>query len=86
MRAALLGVALLVLAGCGDAGRYAQAVSVLVDVSGTYADQRAGVVDLVKAGILPGLQPGDSIVLITSTSTRSRSARGRPGTPTSRAR
>ena len=65
MRAALLGVALLGLVGCGDARRYAQAVSVLVDVSGTYDDQKPQVVELVKAGILPGLQPGDSIVLIT---------------------
>jgi hypothetical protein len=65
VRALALTAALVLVTGCADNRRYAQAVSVLVDVSGTYADQKPQVVELVKAGILPGLQPGDSIMLIT---------------------
>jgi hypothetical protein len=53
-----------VLAGCSDSRHYAHAVSVLVDVSGTYADQKELVVGLIKTGILPGLVPGDTINLI----------------------
>ena len=64
MRAAVLALALVVLTSCSDNREYAQAVSVLVDVSGTYDDQKSQVVELVKKGILPNLQPGDSIVLI----------------------
>jgi hypothetical protein len=65
MRPAALLLALAVLASCGDERSYAQAVSVLVDVSGTYAKQKPQVAELVKKGILPSLQPGDSIMLIT---------------------
>jgi len=65
MRAAALFGALLLLAGCGQDLGYAQAVSVLVDVSGTYADQKPQVADIVKKAILPSLHPGDSIMLIT---------------------
>jgi len=64
MRSAALAVALVLLTSCADNRRFAQAVSVLVDVSGTYADQKPQVVELVKKGILPSLQPGDSIMLI----------------------
>jgi hypothetical protein len=64
MRAIALAVALGVLASCADDRSYAQAVSVLVDVSGTYAAQKHQVVEFVKKGILPSLHPGDSIMLI----------------------
>jgi hypothetical protein len=64
MRAAALALALAVLASCGDDRSFAQAVGVLVDVSGTYAAQKPQVAELVKKGILPTLQPGDSIMLI----------------------
>jgi len=43
---------------------YAQAVCALVDVSGTYADQKADVVNVIKRGILPKLNPGDSLYVI----------------------
>jgi len=33
----------------------------LVDVSGTYADQKTEVVNIIKRGILPTLMPGDSL-------------------------
>jgi hypothetical protein len=64
MRGALLALALLTLASCSDNRQYAHAVSVLVDVSGTYADQRDQVVELIKKGIVPSLLPGDSLTLI----------------------
>jgi len=59
--AAALAIA---LAACADARSHARAICVLVDVSGTYADQRAEVVRVVKSGILPRLLPGDSLIVI----------------------
>lgn len=52
------------LLACGGARRFDQAVCVLVDVSGTYADQKADVVRLVKRDVLPALVPGDSLLVI----------------------
>jgi hypothetical protein len=63
VRAWLLAV-LLLLPGCEASSRYAQAVCVLVDVSGTYADQRAEVVRLLKREVLPRLEPGDTLMVI----------------------
>jgi len=56
--------AALLAAGCTDAHAHARAVCVLVDVSGTYADQRHEVIRVVKSGLLPHLRPGDSLVVI----------------------
>jgi len=56
---ALLG--LLAATGCGDARRYDQAVAVLIDVSGTYAEERAETVRVIKREILPNLIPGDTL-------------------------
>jgi hypothetical protein len=61
--AAILGLTLLLL-GCGDGRRYEQTVGVLIDTSGTYADQREDVVRLIKREILPEMLPGDSLVVI----------------------
>lgn len=55
---------MLALAGCTDGSEHARAIAVLVDVSGTYADQAPQVVKTVKAGILPKLQPGDSLTVV----------------------
>ncbi len=52
-------------AGCSDERDYAQATAVLVDISGTYAEQKDEVVRFVKTGILPDLLPGDSLFLLT---------------------
>jgi hypothetical protein len=60
--AALL--ALLLGSACDDARSHARAICVLVDVSGTYADQRAEVVRIVKSGLLPRVRPGDSFIVI----------------------
>ena len=61
-RLSLLAVALLL--SCSNSKNYAQAVVALVDVSGTYADQKPEVVSVIKRGILPKLQPGDSLFVI----------------------
>ncbi|HYZ90457.1 MAG TPA: hypothetical protein VE620_14260 [Myxococcales bacterium] len=58
-----LGLALLLLS-CSSSKNYAQAVAALVDVSGTYADQKPEVMNVIKKGILPKLLPGDSIFVI----------------------
>jgi len=57
-----LGLALLL--GCEDSARYEQAVAVLIDVSGTYADEKAEVARILKREVLPNLVPGDTIALI----------------------
>jgi len=57
--------ALLVSAsGCAEGRRYDQAICVLMDVSGTYADQRAEVVRIVKREVLPSMEPGDTLLVI----------------------
>ena len=62
----LVGAAALVLgaAGCQDAARYDQAICVLVDVSGTYSDQAGEVVRIVERGVLPTMEPGDTLLVI----------------------
>jgi hypothetical protein len=60
---ALLAAALLV-AGCSDGRRYDQAIAVLIDVSGTYADQKPEVVKIIKREVLPSLVPGDTLAVI----------------------
>jgi hypothetical protein len=54
----------LLLAGCSDGKSGSQALAVLVDTSGTYADQKPEVVNVVKKGLLPRMVPGDSMVVI----------------------
>jgi hypothetical protein len=49
---------------CTSGAQYAQAVCALVDVSGTYADQKGDVVEVIRKGLLPHLAPGDSLVVI----------------------
>lgn len=60
----LLAFVLVATGGCGSKTRYDQAVCVLVDVSGTYADQRPEVVRILKREVLPAMEPGDTLVLI----------------------
>jgi hypothetical protein len=63
---ALLGVLLLVIGatGCESGRSYAQAICVLVDVSGTYADEKDEVAMILKRDVLPGLLPGDTLLVI----------------------
>jgi hypothetical protein len=58
-----LGAAVL-FAGCSDSTAYQQAVCILIDVSGTYADQRGEVVKIVKRDVLPAMQPGDTLIVL----------------------
>jgi hypothetical protein len=51
------------LAACSDARRYDQAIGVLIDVSGTYADEREETVRVIKREILPHLIPGDTLLV-----------------------
>ncbi|MEE8408723.1 MAG: VWA domain-containing protein [Myxococcota bacterium] len=52
------------IGGCTDGSEYAQAICALIDTSGTYADQRGEVLDIIQQGLLPKLLPGDSLMLI----------------------
>ena len=54
----------LLLFGCTGNRSYQQAVCVLIDVSGTYADEKAEVVKLLKRDVLPGMVPGDTLMLV----------------------
>jgi hypothetical protein len=63
-RLLLLGLAFLAagLAGCGDPRSHTQAVYVLIDTSGTYA-QEAAKAQLIINYMLGTLQPGDSLAV-----------------------
>jgi hypothetical protein len=62
-RAFVVGLPLLGLAwGCGDAKSHAQAVYMLVDTSGTYAEE-VGKAQLIVNYLLGSLQPGDSLAV-----------------------
>jgi hypothetical protein len=63
MKKATLLIALL-CGSCSSGRNYAQAIVALVDVSGTYVDQKPEVVNIFKRGILPKLNPGDSLYVI----------------------
>ena len=55
----------LIFSGCSDNKRYETAICALADISGTYADQKQDVARIVKAGLIPNLEPGDSLFFIT---------------------
>jgi hypothetical protein len=63
-RLLLAGVAIVAagLAGCGDSRSHAQAVYVLVDTSGTYAQEAAKAQRIINY-LLGTLQPGDSLAV-----------------------
>ena len=60
---ALAALLALGAAACSDAHHYEQAVGVLIDVSGTYADERQETVRVIKREILPNLVPGDTLLV-----------------------
>jgi len=65
VRVALVAMALgAVAAACGDGQRYDQAVCVLIDQSGTYADEAPEVVRILKREVLPAMEPGDTLLVI----------------------
>ena len=57
---ALAGLA----AGCDDGSRYDQAICVLIDQSGTYADQAPEVMRILKREVLPAMEPGDTLLVV----------------------
>ena len=63
MNRALLAAALFASA-CSSGAQYSHAVVALVDVSGTYADQKGEVVNVIRKGLLPKIGPGDTLVVI----------------------
>src|SRR5688500_18261901 len=56
---------LLLAAGCGDSKQYETAMCALIDVSGSYAQEKPNIVRIIKAGLIPNLEPGDSLFFIT---------------------
>lgn len=60
----LLAGLLLAGSSCNDGRSHTRAVAVLVDVSGTYTDKLPEVSRIVRAGLLPGLRPGDTFLLV----------------------
>ena len=60
-----LAVALGLFAiACDDESRYDQAICVLIDESGTYADEKDEVVGILKREVLPAMEPGDTLLVI----------------------
>lgn len=59
---ALLPLAAFLAGGCGDSRNHAQAVYMLVDTSGTYA-QEAGKAQVIINYLLGTLNPGDSLAV-----------------------
>jgi hypothetical protein len=64
MNRACIVAAALLGASCSSGAQYSQAIVALVDVSGTYADQRPEVVNVIRKGVLPRLTPGDTLIVI----------------------
>ena len=61
----VVGIALLgALGACDDESRYDQAICVLIDESGTYADEKQEVVRILKREVLPAMEPGDTLLVI----------------------
>ena len=65
IKSTLLAVCVsLVTAACTDNKEYETSFCTLVDISGTYSAEKKGVVNIVKAGILPEMIPGDSLFFV----------------------
>lgn len=54
----------MVVAACTDNKAYETSYCAMVDISGTYSSQKKSVVNIVKAGILPEMIPGDSMFFV----------------------
>ena len=50
-----------IVAACTDSKDYETSFCTMVDISGTYAGEKKSVVNIVKAGILPEMVPGDIV-------------------------
>ena len=61
---AVLLASLLAMPGCLDMTSSETAICVLIDVSGTYSDQKGDVVKILKREVIPTLVPGDTLITI----------------------
>ena len=61
LKVAIMSLPLALLMGCSDSKNYETAYCALVDISGTYAHEKANVAKVVKSGILPEMTSGDSL-------------------------
>ena len=52
------------ISACTDSKDYETSYCALMDVSGTYAGEKASVVNIIKAGIVPEMIPGDSLFFV----------------------
>ncbi|MFV2033057.1 MAG: hypothetical protein ACC663_11220 [Gammaproteobacteria bacterium] len=52
------------VAACTDSKNYETSYCALVDVSGTYAKEKGNVVNIIKAGIVPQMIPGDTLFFV----------------------
>ncbi len=53
-----------VAAACTDSKKYETSYCALVDISGTYAKEKKSVVNIIKAGIVPEMVPGDTLFFV----------------------
>ena len=61
----LLAVSMaVVVSACTDSKKYEASYCTLMDISGTYAGEKASVVNIIKAGIVPEMIPGDSLFFV----------------------
>ena len=53
-----------VVGACTDNKEYETSYCALVDISGTYAGEKKNVVNIIKAGIVPEMLPGDTLFFV----------------------
>jgi len=54
----------VVVSACTDSKQYETSYCALMDISGTYAGEKSSVVNIIKAGIVPEMIPGDSLFFV----------------------
>jgi len=64
IKSLFVGILVLGVTACTDNKRYETAYCALVDTSGTYASEKGNVVNIVKAGVVPEMVPGDSLFFV----------------------
>jgi hypothetical protein len=52
------------VSACTDSKQYETSYCALMDISGTYAGEKSTVVNIIKAGIVPEMIPGDSLFFV----------------------
>ncbi len=54
----------VVVSACTDSKQYETSFCALMDISGTYSGEKANVANIIKAGIVPEMIPGDSLFFV----------------------